>query len=265
MPEKLKTVVKLAAYMALPVGLVFAIIWLRTFHSHEPWAQVVWKAFWFVVFPVLIIIAGRIALRTKKPSEEDWKEPYRRAICNSIQFFGNDRKLEREVWVVRQLLVATHTTFQESELGADDEPGDVSFQDARFQVKELMQNGRRRHDELRESLVKLEEADSLADLLESYTPTDITFTEIVDKTIALANSLEATKYGPKEVCSVDLLCYFNWLDYSIVPPLEIPEIESSFRSISLVSNTYCAVLGASASAPHFMQRNAGRVFPNCDR
>jgi uncharacterized membrane protein len=69
MPEKLKTVVKLVAYMAPPVGLVFAIIWMRTFHSHEAWAQVVWKGFWFVVVPVLILIAGRIALRSTKASD----------------------------------------------------------------------------------------------------------------------------------------------------------------------------------------------------
>ena len=69
MPEKLKTIVKLLAYMALPVGLVLAIIWMRTFHSHEAWAQSVWKGFWFIVVPVLILIAGRIALRSKKVSE----------------------------------------------------------------------------------------------------------------------------------------------------------------------------------------------------
>ena len=194
--------------------------------------------------------------------EKDWKEPHRIAICNSIQFFSNDGKFEREVWVVRQLLVATGTIFQEPDFKPDDEPSDVSFQDARFQVKELMQDGRRRHDELRKNLVILEEADSYSDLLESYSPKDITFTEIVEKTLARANSLEETKYGPKEVCSIDLLCYFNWLDYSIVPPLEIPEIESNFRSISLVSNTYCAVLRASVSAPHFLQSNVGRVLPN---
>ncbi len=70
MPEKLKTVVKLLAYMALPVGLVLAIIWMRTFHSHEAWAHIVWKGFWFVVVPVLILIAGRIAMRSKKASED---------------------------------------------------------------------------------------------------------------------------------------------------------------------------------------------------
>ena len=69
MPEKLKTIVMLLAYMALPVGLVVAISWMRTFHSHEAWAQIVWKGFWFVVVPVLILIAGRIALRSKNASE----------------------------------------------------------------------------------------------------------------------------------------------------------------------------------------------------
>jgi lipopolysaccharide export LptBFGC system permease protein LptF len=61
--------VKVVAYMALPVGLVLAIVWLKAFHGPEAWAQTTWKVFWFVVVPVLILIGGRIALRSGRASK----------------------------------------------------------------------------------------------------------------------------------------------------------------------------------------------------
>lgn len=195
-------------------------------------------------------------------TDEDWKEPHRISFRGSLQFFSNEGKFTREKWVVRQLLIAIAVSFEDSDFEPADEPVDVSFHDARFQVKELMKDGRRRHDELRQTLADLEMAESYEDLLETYAPKDITFFDVVEFTIAKAELLETEKYGPSECASMDLLCYFNWLDYSIVPPTDFRAFESSFRSVSVVTNTYCAVLRASPSAPNFLQKCAGRTFSN---
>ena len=191
----------------------------------------------------------------------DWKIQHREAIQESIRFLGREGKFDRETWVVSRLLVATGIPFQFAELISPDEPADVAFRDAQFQVKELMEPDRRRHDELRQKLRDLEAAKSETDLLERYAPLDITFSDVVDQAVTKAHSLESTKYGPAECASLDLLCYFNWLDYTVLPPLIFDEISTSFRSLSVVSNTYCAVLFASDDAPDFLKTNLGRVSP----
>lgn len=193
----------------------------------------------------------------------DWKIPYRRALEESIEFLGRDGKFARECWVVGRLLHALNVEFSESQLQRGDEPVDVQFLDASFQVKELMEIDRRRGDELQASLSKLQEADSLADMMEQYSPKEITFNEVVDLALTKAAVLEARGYGPSEIERLDLLCYFNYLDYSVIGPLQVERSKSRFRSVSVVSNTYCGVIHASDHAPQFLRSNVG-VAQLCD-
>ena len=86
-------------------------------------------------------------------SNDDWKEPHRKAIQRSIDFFGCEGKFARESWVVRQLLVAIDVSFVDGDLSLGEEPVDVLFREARFQIKELMDSGRRRHISTRSILL----------------------------------------------------------------------------------------------------------------
>ena len=71
-------------------------------------------------------------------TDSDWKAPHRLAIEESIRFLGRSGKFEREAWVVSQLLNAYAVPFRKSQLRQAEEPVDVEFYGARFQVKELM-------------------------------------------------------------------------------------------------------------------------------
>ncbi len=187
-----------------------------------------------------------------------WKEPYRLAIEESKRFLGREGEFERESWVVARLLQAIGVPFQQHQFEDADEPVDVAFVDARFQIKELMESDRRRGDELKENLRKLKDAASEVDLLERYTPKDISFSDVVAKTLSKAEKLEEVGYGPSERHFLDLLCYFNYLDYSVIPPFDFDTVRSSFRSISIVSNTYCGVIFVSEQAPNFLRSKLGR-------
>ena len=193
-------------------------------------------------------------------TETDWKNERIKALKESLVFFSNSEKLNREKWVVRRLLHALGVSFKEEEMTEAQEPVDVAFRDAGFQVKELLDEGRRRTDEFKNKLERAKSVKDLGKLLEHYTPIDISFSEIIQRCFAYAESLlNQLKYGPRECKKIDLLCYFNWLDHHVVPLLEVPRKVVGFRSLSIVSNRYCAVVYASSTAPAFLRDNVGKA------
>ena len=73
----------------------------------------------------------------------------REALVESVRFFGAQRKPEREVWVADHFLENLNIAYSTEEVvSSDDDPPDVIFRDARFEIKEIMDPGRRRHAEL---------------------------------------------------------------------------------------------------------------------
>lgn len=194
-------------------------------------------------------------------NEPDWKEERIRALRESLAFFSNAEKLSREKWVVRRFLRALRIDFVEEEITGAEEPVDVSFRDARFQIKEILNEGRRRTDEFKAKLETAKSAKDYTELLEHYTPIDISFSQIVRRCYGYAGTLlSQLKYGPRESKNIDLLCYFNWLDHHVVPPIDVPREEVGFRSLSIVSNRYCVTAYASADAPELLRDNIGEAM-----
>jgi chromate transport protein ChrA len=73
MSNKPFTVIKVLVYVVLPVSLLIALAWMNTFHGDTAWVQLAWRGFWFVVLPILILAGGRIALRSRKASDDSNK------------------------------------------------------------------------------------------------------------------------------------------------------------------------------------------------
>ena len=193
-------------------------------------------------------------------TDTDWKGERIQALKESLAFFSNAEKLEREKWVVRRLLQALRVNFKEEEMTEAPEPVDVAFRDVGFQVKELLDERRRRTDEFKKKLETAKSAKDYSELLEHYTPTDVSFSETAQRCYLYAETLlSQSKYGPRECKNIDLLCYFNWLEHHVVPPVEVPNKEIGFRSLSIVSNRYCAVAYASPNAPALLRGNVGKT------
>lgn len=185
----------------------------------------------------------------------------------SICFFSNKCKSEREVWVVRHFLSQLRIEFSDEEITpSQNEPVDVIYSDARFQVKEILDENRRRGDEYRESLLKAENATSPSDLLEHYQPNMITCADIVPIVAKKAFELQQ-KYGPSERISIDLLFYLNLQDIHVVGDI-FPDVDcyssimAGWRSVSVDSGDCALVLHVSQRAPSFMKTSKGKVHRN---
>lgn len=62
------------------------------------------------------------------PESNDWKTERITAVKESISFFHNTNKLEREKWVVARLLENFIPEFSEDSLQEAEEPADVRFE-----------------------------------------------------------------------------------------------------------------------------------------
>ena len=203
-----------------------------------------------------------------KFSENDFIKERIDANKEAIHFFSNDCKPDREVWTVRHFLSQLCIEFQDEKIApSSDEPADVDYCDAKFQVKEIYDNDRKRDDEYKESLRKAEIATSCSDLFEHYSPQKITCDEVASEVVKRASELQQKKYGPSECMSIDLLFYFNRQDTDVVENvltnIDTYSLEmAAWRSVSVVANDCAFVLHVSEKAPDFLKTAKGKVYCN---
>ena len=88
---------------------------------------------------------------------------------------------------------------------------DVQFRSHEFEIKEMLDQARRRHDEYKKHLNDLKRATKRSDLFETYTPVDITLDEI-GKRIAHQIKGLCRKYPVEQRGKTNLLFYFNLHD-----------------------------------------------------
>lgn len=189
---------------------------------------------------------------------DNWKEKHLESIKDSREFFSNQNKLEREKFVVSRLLEQIIPDFKESDLKEGEEPADVQFREANFQVKEIVPAGRRRGDEFKAAKKRIETATEYSETLQTYTPKDLILSQIVADCDGYAHGLRK-KYGVREIKKIDLVFYHNdthaWelsSDYNSI-------VNKHFRSLSVVSNRFRVVVYANDDAPDFLQNAIGKV------
>ncbi|MGZ8154443.1 MAG: DUF1780 domain-containing protein, partial [Burkholderiales bacterium] len=122
--------------------------------------------------------------RRRNSGEQAHLEEQRKALRESVAFWSPDKKVERESWVVRTFL--KHLDIQHTEAELLPEPSefpDINFRGARFEIKEILDDNRRRHQEYREKLEKAMSATSLHKLGEHYTPKHLAYPEISDRLV----------------------------------------------------------------------------------
>jgi Putative endonuclease, protein of unknown function (DUF1780) len=197
-------------------------------------------------------------------SDEEYLASVRKAREESVRFFDSANKPERERWVASEFLANLGLEFTESEIQCvSDEPPDIRFRSAAFEVKEILDKGRRRHTEFKTALEKANSARSPSDLLEPVTPRDITYTEVCNLVVAEVVRF-AAKYAPATRSNLDLLFYVNLEDVFgyVATPLPPPSKWEAygFRSISVVMGRLAGVLMAAQTAPDFLKNSGPRVI-----
>jgi len=199
--------------------------------------------------------------------EEEALEEYRDDQEETRRLLSNEYKKEREKWVVRNFLYHLGMPINRDEVTeSHDEPVDVTFRDARFQVKEILDSGRRRGDEYRAALDKSKNATSFSELIEPFQrPARRPVEEVANEVLCWAADKLPKKYEP-EVCSqLDVIFYYNPCKVTIVgdtlaSATGAAEPLKGWRSVSVSANDCAFVMYAAKGAPGFLRSSLGKVY-----
>ena len=194
--------------------------------------------------------------------DQEYLKEQQEALRESIAFYSPEKKVEREAWIVSTFLDNLDVPYAESDFSPEtSDPPDIYVLGARFEIKEIQDPNRRRHEEYRQKLEKALMAKSACDLLEQYIPKDLTYQEIGDRVTQLLIT-ESKHYAPKVIQQLDLLVYVNLRHRLFDPQSPVPDsaIFSVFdwRSISVVRGWSAWVLYARSDSPPFLQANLGK-------
>lgn len=203
-------------------------------------------------------------MNDKYMTEEEYIDSVRKDREESVKFFSSDNRAERELWVANEFLSNLGLSFLEKELEhVTDDPPDVRFNKAEFEIKEILDPGRRRHAEFKNALERAKNAKTTQELLENYSPKDIIYTEIYDL-VEEAVKKYSSKYSPEVRKTLDLLFYVNLEEVHgyIGAPLPTQDKLQSygFRSVSFVMGPLSGVLMINENAPAFLSSGGPRVI-----
>ena len=199
-------------------------------------------------------------------SDHELLEAIRRSRRASIDFFSSRNKPEREKWVCRTFLRNLRITFEDADiLSRDCDPPDVIFRKARFEIKEVLDPGRHRHDEYKAAHRKSLETTDPRELFALFTPKDITPCDLAE---IVRIKTETLTHRYSQTDQLDLLFYVNLREH-FSSPGPMPELRrfpgSGWRSISVVQGSRALVLFAAADAPDFLQSKVGVLCEgDCD-
>ena len=182
------------------------------------------------------------------------------------ELLSNKNKQDRERRICKAFLRCLDVEFRDQDMMSGPyEPIDIQFKSARFQIMEIMDEGRRRGDEYKELERKYSEAESLEDVETPYEPTfSISIGEIID---LLRDRLikKEDKYGGDDL---DILTYVNISGRHLNPNSEWPPtkdlIKFVWRSVSFLFPPYAIVIYATDQAPTFLRDACTRDFYQCE-
>lgn len=178
---------------------------------------------------------------------------------------SNARKWERERWVCQRLLQGLNITYATEEfLPVSQEPPDVLFRDANFEVFFVLDEGRRLNDEWREELQRRRSAFSLRQLVRREArPKRIRAPELLSR---LGPTLRKKAHNYLErgldLGTLDMVAFASLkrevlnLNSHFPPPTEY--LRQGWRSLSLVGPNFARVLFAHPGAPDFLRAHLGR-------
>ena len=191
-------------------------------------------------------------------------------LQKSIRLFSNKGKKELELRVVKKYLNSIDLSYEYDELiqpPQHEEPPDIIFRDACFEVMELYDESRQRHRELKERLKRIIKAKNYSDVDEPET-WDIEAVSLQELLARAENRLQSKKghYSENTMANLDVLIYVNLPkitidDEDLVFTLDMDSKLTQWRSVSLVfNNNLVCIAYASTSAPDFIQNIAGDII-----
>lgn len=194
--------------------------------------------------------------------EQEFISQRRKDLEASVAYFAPQIKNERERWVVDAFVQNLGISPANGEIvSIKQDPPDVAFRDARFETKEILDPGRRRHAEYKQELERAQNITDAKDLLTPFTPKDMNLGEIYRLCRKEAASLD--KYSSDFKRGTDLLLYVNLRHVMYVTEQPYPdttELEATgWRSVSFVMGRRSGCFYARPDAPGFIRQAVGCV------
>lgn len=196
-------------------------------------------------------------------TDDSYINEVRKGLKESVVFFASQDKFVRESWVVAEFLTNLSISFQSADLLRGGDPPDVVFREAKFEVKEILDTDRRRHAEYKLALARANAATDPAELLQGYSPKDISITEVFALVHSVAQDFATRRYPPAVRKELDLLCYVNLQDVMGLTELPFPDVaplaEFGYRSVSFLDGHRSCILCAAPNAPSFLHVQPGVI------
>ena len=185
-----------------------------------------------------------------------------RGLEETVHFFsaGAAQQEQQDRYVVEHFLRALGIEFDASEIKRPpQDPPDQTFRDAAFEVKEILDDGRRRGDEYKKQLARARAAKSFDELTDQVAPEDITIAALYSMVMAKTKRLATTKYvNARDRASLDLLFYVDlqnaWALLDGSRPSVEPLVAEGWRSVSfLFGGLTAGVIVVTDAAPSFLK------------
>ena len=199
------------------------------------------------------------------PEEEQYKKQMIELCEHMVELHGpkKESKIEREKSIAVAFLRSIGIKLQKSDLLVpSDDPPDIIYNDASFEIMEVIASGRRRGDEWKSRLSKYQNAHTVQDMMEPYSPRmDIPLSDVVNAA-SIELERKANRYS---ICpDLDALVYITYLDRSLDLDSQFPDCSKlklqGWRSVSLYFDPVGVVLLANSNAPRFLSDRQGRCF-----
>jgi hypothetical protein len=180
----------------------------------------------------------------------------------TLALFSNVQKAKRERMVCTAFLRCLGISFSSKDIkSSQDDPPDVTFEDACFEVRELIDKGRKRGEEYKRRHETLKNASSIDDiLLPNKLPIPISY-NMIFQLVTAALSKKASRYGKQGCSHLDALVYINLQNRFLDPTTGITAFDSlitqGWRSVSFVTSAYSHVIFAQDTASDFLKLNTG--------
>ena len=109
------------------------------------------------------------------------------SLEESVSYFSSSAKADRELWVCDSFLRNLGIQDARARLSPmDDDPPDVAYLDLRFEVKEILDPGRRRHAEYKLALERARVSKSIGELAEVWNAEPMPLTKVAETVTDLA-------------------------------------------------------------------------------
>lgn len=206
--------------------------------------------------------------------DEEYIAELQRHATATRTLLSNAQKPERERMVARAFLRCIGEPFSDCEIRASqDEPVDVVFRAARFQVMDIV-GDRKRGQDWSERERRYQNAKRVSDLAEPWINSNPMPFEEVSQAIAEGLTKKASHYGVKNCSEVDVLVYVDlkgrhlWpLEPTLNAEVAVILERQGWRSASMLFVPYGAVLVTQPDAPSFLRNKIGLIlnrWPHCD-